>query len=436
MKYMRRIFLIALIAGIGLGQKEPAAFPIEVIQIKGSKNYPAESIAKFLGLKVGDVLEDARLKAAYEKLVNHGAFAHVNYWFEPADSQKGYNVFYEVTDYEQLMTMRFDRLQTDEAKLRVHLEKLDPLFRDRIPPAPAVMERYRAAVESFLGGKEKIQVKVATDSGSDLFVQFAPVGGVFAIAEVSFTGNKIVPSQLLQTSIHGVAVGVEYSESRFRELLAHGIVPLYEARGRLRVSFPKVEVKMASGVKGVHVSVTVEEGPGYAYGDVRVTGAPVRGEDLVKASGIKSGEVVNLDAAKEGQTKVHAVMHRAGYMKVASKIDRKIDDKKQLCDVTLVLEPGPQFRFGKLFTKGLDLHGEHEIKRIWTMKQGDLFNADYPAYFLGRLQEDGIFDNMQNARPVSVPDEGSLTVDVTLIFNEKMAKPPGFQEPEQRRRRQ
>jgi outer membrane protein assembly factor BamA len=424
---MRWIAWIATIVGLALGQQpkveEQQAFPIEKIIIKGSKQYTPEILGAYIGLKVGDTLEDAKLKAAYEKLVNHGAFAHVNYWFEPADSQKGYNVTYEVTDIDQLMPMRFDRMQVDEAKLREHLKKLDPLFQDKIPPLPAVMERYRAAVEAFTGGKDKIEVKVSSESGADLFVLFSPVGGVFAVAEVSFTGNKVVPTQLLQSAIHGVAVGVEYSERRFREMLEHGIVPIYEARGRLRVSFPKVEIKMATGVKGVHVSVTVDEGESYSFGEIRVIGAPMPSQELVKASGIKSGEVVNMDAAKEGQTKVHSALHRLGYMKVSSKIDRQVNDKEKVCGIVMQIEPGQQFRFGKLYMKGLDLHGEHEIKRIWVMKQGDIFNADYPGYFLGRLVEDGIFDNLQNSRPVITPDEASLTVDVTLIFNEKKAKP-------------
>ena len=61
------------------------------------------------------------------------------------------------------------------------------------------------------------------------------------MAEVKFTGNSAIPTPTLQQTIAGVAVGAIYSDARFQQLLDTSIRPLYEAKGKIRVSFPKLE---------------------------------------------------------------------------------------------------------------------------------------------------------------------------------------------------
>ena len=56
-------------------------------------------------------------------------------------------------------------------------------------------------------------------------------------------------------------------------------------------------------------------------------------------------------------------------------------------DLAVAIDPGPLFTMGKLEIKGLDLDGEAEIIRIWTLKEGKPFNPDYPDFFLGRVRE-------------------------------------------------
>ena len=58
------------------------------------------------------------------------------------------------------------------------------------------------------------------------------------------------------------------------------------------------------------------------------------------------------------------------------------------------LLPGPQFLMGQLTIAGLDLNGEFEVKRIWTMKEGKPFNPEYPDFFLNRVREQGVFDDL------------------------------------------
>jgi hypothetical protein len=81
---------------------------------------------------------------------------------------------------------------------------------------------------------------------------------------------------------------------------------------------------------------------------------------------------------------------------------------------------------GKLNIVGLDLNGEFEIKRIWTMKEGGPFNADYPELFLTRVREEGLFENLGKTKSDFKINARDHTADVTLTFaGENPAQKPG-----------
>ena len=103
------------------------------------------------------------------------------------------------------------------------------------------------------------------------------------------------------------------------------------------------------------------------------------------------------------------------------------------------MDPGPEFHFGELFVTGLDIHGEHEIKRIWGLQKGAKFLASYPDYFLQQIREQGVFDHLQKAKAELQINERDRTVDVTLVFNPKERRMrfgiPDEEEPQYKGRR-
>jgi hypothetical protein len=66
--------------------------------------------------------------------------------------------------------------------------------------------------------------------------------------------------------------------------------------------------------------------------------------------------------------------------------------------------------------KGLDLIGEPAIRKIWGLKPGKPFNAEYPDYFLNNVREQGLFDGLKQTRAETKLDDKALTADVTLYF--------------------
>ena len=119
-----------------------------------------------------------------------------------------------------------------------------------------------------------------------------------------------------------------------------------------------------------------------------------------------------------------------GYMRNDVQIVRKIDDAKKTVNLALRIDEGQQYLFGKLHIEGLDLNGEAAVRKMWTHQEGTPYNPEYPDYFLRRVREESLFDNLGETRAETKTDDKMHMVDVTLNFkyappvNRK--KPPPF----------
>ena len=192
---------------------------------------------------------------------------------------------------------------------------------------------------------------------------------------------------------------------------------MYEQRGRVRVSFPEVRTQPAEDVSGVHVFVKVDEGQSYELGKVAIAGpSPVDPAALLKAGDFKTGDVANFDRVNEGLERIRKAVRHAGYLNAKVTTERTIDDEKKTVNVAIHLEPGPQFLMGKLTIIGLDLNGEPEIRRIWTLTEGKTFNPDYPDFFLNRIKEQGLFENLGKTKADVKINEQTHIADVTITF--------------------
>ncbi len=426
---MSRIFLAALLlapwAAGQPGPPAPARYPIEAIRITGSKLYDPAAIVALTGLRIGAPIDERGIEAARDKLLAHGAFTNISFRYQPAPGNKGYIVTFEVTDLIQLFEYRFDRLDADDAKLRASLKEKEPLFDRRIPGAAVVLSRLSGVVSEYLRSQNKpseVEGKLTTDAGESI-VMFAPPGQMPAVATVMFNGNKLISLLELQNKIHPVAVGSQFREARFRELLEIGIRQIYEARGRLRMSFTKIESKASDAVKGLAVTVTIDEGASFSFGETKVTGIPGGAPDaMIKAATLPEGEVADIQLVTAAQSRLERLMRANGNMAATINARRQLNDQANTCLIDFQIVPGPKYTFGKLTHQGLDLHGDHEIRRLWTMKPGGPYNGEYPDMFVNRIKEEQLFDSLENARAIVTPNHQTLTVDVKLVFNERKPK--------------
>ena len=426
----RRVSLILLVglANLCAQQKAPAKKPAtapnvaaqfpETLRIEGNHHISAAKIIAVSGLKIGRTVVKEDFETARTRLLQSGAFSNAGYEFKPSAAGTGYDAMLEVTELNEFYPFRFEDLPAKDEVIRAALDKQNLIFTDQIPVNDAIIKRYAQTIEQALGGNVHVVGKLGhPDGSSDLEVIFTAVGARPNVAQVAFLGNKEVPEDLLVTTFSEAVVGVPYSDAEMRRRLDSSVRPLYDARGHIRVAFPKITTVKAERVDGVVVTVTVDEGVPYNLGVVRFLGvAPSDASQLARVADLKKGDVVNFDDVKTAVDKIHKRYRNNGYMHVSEKVAREVHDDSHKVDVVVTLDQGPQYHFGKLKIDGLDIFSEPEIRKMWGQREGKAFDPDFPDSFLARIREEGIFDNLGKTRSETDIDESSKIADVTLHF--------------------
>ena len=404
----------------------PDRWAIQTLTVEGNHVFPTAAILVVAGLKLGQMAGQTEFDAARDRLTATGAFETVGYKFLPAPGGKGFQASFQVAETTSLYPVKFEELGVPDADIAAMLKAHDPLFSmDNLPAGQATLERDAGWVEELLaargvrekGAAVKVFASVADVGQGKLAALFRSARSLPAVARISFEGNQIVAGNVLRTAIAQAGIGTSYSERHFREILDASIRPVYEARGRMRISFPKIRIEEDEDVKGIHVTVTVDEGEVYTLSDVSIAKpSPLPEAELLHAADIKTGDIANFDLIAAGLERVKNAVHHAGYLDVKVSMDRQFDDAKKTAAVTFHIDPGPRYTMGKLSLKGLDLDGEAAMKRIWSLKPGDPFNPEYPDHFLQTVREEGMFDHLGKTKADVKTDPKANTVDVTLTF--------------------
>jgi outer membrane protein insertion porin family len=408
-----------------LAQSPTGPFPVKAVLVKGNRILSSAQVTQAAGILPGQSVRPADMDRAMQKLLTCGYFDRVSYRYEPRDS--GYALEWDITEVTVFYPVAFEDLPLNTPAAKQILQQLDPLFGDKIPATQEVLRRYEDALNQAIQPQspdDRIRAALAPNDKGELLATFRPRRPPPSVYQVDFTGNKLIRSEELRPILAAAATGVIFKESDFRDILDIKIRPLYEARGRLNVSFPSITTAKAPENLGLNVTVAVAEGDEYNLGEIRFSGEEGRAEDWLKIGNFRQGVTANMGEVDAGRRRMELAIKRTGHLDAKVSSRRTLNEQRKTVDIDFSFAPGPRYTFDKLLIQGLDIISEPEIRKIWGLKPAAPFNPEYPDFFLNKIREDGLFDNLGDTKALATIHPSSLTVSVTLIF--KGAQPaPG-----------
>jgi outer membrane protein insertion porin family len=407
---------------------------IRTIQVTGNQIYATGDILHVLGLKPRDRASTAIFEQARQKVQNLDIFSTVSFNFKyERGSTPGYDVVFTVAEDTQVFPLHFERLGADPNEIRAYLKTHVPFYSDRIPGTASVVQRYKAAVQDFLAERSKdpmrVRATVAADENSQLQVNFFPDAPIPTIYQVDVTGNQAIDKGVILRAVNDVAVGTPLTDARIKLILDGTIKPVYAARGYPLVSFPKVESEPAKNNLGVILKVTISDGPQFKFGPLRFRGKGLEEDEIRAALTFKPGDLYSSEKVDTFRLELLRKLKRKGLLDATIDPETQADESKRVMNVIYNVIPGEPYKFQKLDIQGLDINSQPVIEKLWGEKPGQIFNPEYPDFFLKKVQEQGLFDNLANTHSDFTSDPATHNVTVHLNFK-------GGESPEEKKRKQ
>ena len=161
------------------------------------------------------------------------------------------------------------------------------------------------------------------------------------------------------------------------------------------------------------VVVTVETGPGFAFGQADIAPLP-RHTELPRgyAVGRTAGTGVIKEAALEGIDSWRRASHAKADLH-STKITA--DHKTRLVYADVVLEPGPPVRFGRLIATGNERLRTKRLYQIAGFPEGEEYHPDSVETVRRRLRRTGIFSAITLQEDEVLGPGDTLDVSLTVI---------------------
>lgn len=422
-------------------RRDPPPGIIRSIQITGNRIYSTAEIAAALGLKAGDRATASTLEQGRQRLQKLDIFNTVSYQFKfEASTPPKYDVTYVIAEDTQVFPLHFERLGVDPAQILAYLKTHVPFFSDRIPGTSSVVQRYKAAVQDFLAQTSKNPVKVravvASDENQQLQVSFFPDAPIPNISQVEIFENKAIDKGVILRAVNQVAIGVPLTDARVKLILDGAIKPVYAARGYPLVSFPKVETEPSKTNSGVVLKVTINDGPQFNFGPLRFRGKGLEEDEIRSAITFKPGDVYSSEKVETFRIELLRKLKRKGLLDATIDPEVSPDAAKHIMNVVYNVIPGEPYKFQKLDIRGLDINSQPVIEKLWGEKPGQTFNPEYPDFFLKKVADQGLFDNLADTQSDFTPDPATHNVTVHLSFKGGKSADDKKKEQEEERRKQ
>lgn len=406
-------------AGSTAPKKQPPPGTLRTLTIKGNHLYSAADIVKVTGLHLQQRVTAAILEAARNKLLATDLFNNVTDAYRYSGAPPEYYVTMEVTENDQLFPMAFERFSVSADAIRDYLRQHVALYSDRIPGTDIVLHRYAVAIQDFLGESKpgtKVRAQVSNEDPNQLTVLFTPDTPAPTIARVTVSGNQVVDTGTILRAVNSVAIGAPLTDARLKMILNGAIKPVYAAKGYVAVTFPKIETEKAKDNLGIVVHVQIADGPQFKFGQIRFHGSGLDEEEIKSNIKFRPGQVFNSEQIDNFRLDLAHRLRRRGYLDASVNTETENDDSKRLVNVTFNVVPGEMYHFQTLDIQGLDVATQPTIEKLWGERQGKPFNPDYPDFFLKRVQEQGLFDNLASTHSDYTADAATHGVTVHLYF--------------------
>ena len=412
----RMVVLLLLVAALlvpGWPASAQNASVVGRIVVEGNQRIEPSTVESYLSIRAGEPYDAQKVDDSIKSLYATGLFEDV------AIQLQGSDLVVRVQENPIINRIAFEgnkRLETKVLESEIQLRPRVVYTRARVQNAVnRILELYRR--NGRYAAKVEPKIIELDQNRVDLVFEISE-GPTTGVGGISFIGNEAYSDSTLR----GVVQTRETAWYRFltsddtydpdrvsfdEELLRR----FYNARGYADFQVISAVAELTPDGKSFFITFTVEEGPQYTFGEVKVdtTLEALGVEQLERLVETESGETYDADEVEATIQALTDEVGRLGYAFVDIQPQLRKDPEKLTVDLTYEIKEGQ-----KVYVERIDISGnlrtlDKVIRREFRLAEGDAFNTALLRRSQQRLRNLGFFE------AVDVTTEQGSTPDRVVI---------------------
>ncbi|RWH75798.1 outer membrane protein assembly factor BamA [Mesorhizobium sp.] len=390
---------------------------ISRVEVSGNQRVDAETIRNYISIKPGKPFSSSDIDEAVKALFGTGLFSDVRI------NQVGSSLVVKVSEYKVVNQVLFQgnkKLKDNALQAAIQLKPRATFSQQALD---ADVEAVKAAYKRIGRDDAAVTTQIMDLGDNRVNVVFnINEGGRTQIAAINFVGNHAYSSRRLSDVINTkrsswlsfVLRDDVYDEDKLRadqELLRR----FYYNHGYADFQVVSAVGELDDATNKYTVTITVQEGDRYTFGDVSVesTIPEVDSKALESVVETHKGDVYN---AKDVEDTIVALTEKvagSGYAfaQVTPRGDRNFEN--HTISVVYTIDQGTKAYVERIEIRGNDRTRDYVIRREFDVSEGDAFNQVLIQRAKKRLENLDYFQSVDiSTVPGSAPDQVVLVVTV------------------------
>ncbi|WP_027166228.1 outer membrane protein assembly factor BamA [Mesorhizobium sp. WSM3224] len=390
---------------------------ISRVEVSGNQRVDAETIRNYIAIKPGKPFSSSDIDDAVKALFGTGLFSDVQI------NQVGSSLVVKVSEYKVVNQVLFQgnkKLKDNALQAAIQLKPRATFSQQALD---ADVEAVKAAYKRIGRDDAAVTTQIMDLGDNRVNVVFnINEGGRTQIAAINFVGNHAYSSRRLSDVINTkrsswlsfVLRDDVYDEDKLRadqELLRR----FYYNHGYADFQVVSAVGELDDTTNKYTVTITVQEGDRYTFGDVSVesTIPEVDSKALESTVETHKGDVYNAKDVEDSIVGLTEKVAGSGYAfaQVTPRGDRNFEN--HTISVVYTIDQGTKAYVERIEIRGNDRTRDYVIRREFDVSEGDAFNQVLIQRAKKRLESLDYFQSVDiSTVPGSAPDQVVLVVTV------------------------
>ena len=398
--------------------RPPAPGTVQAIEVVGTQRIDPDTVRSLVLLRPGDPFDEDRIDRSVRALFGSGLFRDVRI------ARDGGRLVVTVVENPIVNRVAFEgnrAISSDNLANEVQLRA-----RGVFTPQAAAADRQRIldlyARRGYFGARVEPKIIELDQNRVDVVFEITD-GDAARVQRIAFVGNRSFSdwrlSQVVTTRETALwrflSTADIYDPDRLtfdRELLRR----FYLRRGYADVQITGATAEMLPDRSGFVVTFTIEEGPRYRLGPIRIQSSVrgLDGESLRGALAAAEGDWYDGQAVERSAEAIGDAANLAGFpfVQVTPRVSRDRDAGR--IDLLFEVTDGPRAFVERIEITGNARTQDRVIRREMRLAEGDAFIAAQVRRSQQRIRDLGYFGQAEiTPSPGSAPDRVNLNVRVT-----------------------